>query len=215
VKPYYDVDGITIYHGDCREILPQLEPVDSVITDPVWPNAAPDLRGWKDPAGLFGEMLETLSGATRLAVQLGCDSDPRFLAAIPATWRFFRVCWLEYVRPHYKGALLYTGDVAYLYGKPQPSWASARVIPGRMILTANDFSTAKTNGHPTPRQLQHVRWLVKWWGGPTVLDPFAGSGTTLVAAKDHGCRAIGIEIVEAYCEIAAQRLAQTVMELRP
>lgn len=187
---------------------------DAVVTDPVWPNAAPELAGRGDPEGLFRSALEALSdSARRLAVHLGCDSDPRFLRAVPARWRFFRVCWLEYVRPHYKGALMYTGDVGYLYGQPEPSWARARVIPGRMMLTKNDFASAKANGHPTPRQLMHVRWLVKWWGGPRILDPFVGSGTTLVAAKDHGCEAVGIEIEERYCEIAARRLDQGVLAL--
>lgn len=214
MKPYYEVDGITIYHGDCREVLPICGAVDAVITDPVWPNAAPEFRACGHPAALLREALAAPGwNATRLAIHLGCDSDPRVLLSVPKQWPFFRVCWLEYVRPHYKGALLYTGDVAYLFGQPQPSWARARVIPGRMILTANDFATAKDGAHPTPRQLQHVRWLVKWWGGPVVLDPFMGSGTTLLAAKDHGCKAIGIEIEERYCEIAARRLSQRVLAL--
>ena len=54
--PYYDRNGITIYCGDCREILPELGPVESVITDPVWPNAAVALIGRDDPAGLFLQM---------------------------------------------------------------------------------------------------------------------------------------------------------------
>jgi len=65
--------------------------------------------------------------------------------------------------------------------------------------------------HPTPRKLAHVRWLVNWFGGELVIDPFMGSGTTLRAAKDCGRRAIGIDIVERYCEIAAKRLAQGVL----
>jgi len=217
VKPYYEQDGITIYHGDCRDVLPHLPAVTAIVTDPIWPNAAVEFRGAGDPVWLFRAALRCLERAhtlpKRLAVHLGCDSDPRFLLAVPNVLPFFRVAWLEYVRPHYKGALMYTGDVAYLYGQPEPSWARARVIPGRMILTKNDFASAKANGHPTPRQLMHVRWLIKWWGGPTILDPFVGSGTTLVAAKDRGCAAIGIETEERYCEIAARRLDQQVLDL--
>jgi hypothetical protein len=67
--------------------------------------------------------------------------------------------------------------------------------------------------HPCPRRIQHVQWLCNHFGGSSVLDPFCGSGTTLVAAKKLGLTAIGIEIEEKYCEIAARRLSQGVLAL--
>jgi len=69
--------------------------------------------------------------------------------------------------------------------------------------------------HPTPRRYEFVSWLVKWFGGKTIIDPFCGSGTTLLAAKNHHKVAIGIEIEERYCEIAAKRLSQEVLEFQP
>ena len=66
--------------------------------------------------------------------------------------------------------------------------------------------------HPTPRRFQHLRWLVSKWAEGLILDPFAGSGTTLLAAKVNGLPAIGIEIEEKYCEIAAKRLSQKVFQ---
>jgi len=67
--------------------------------------------------------------------------------------------------------------------------------------------------HPSPRRLEHLRWLVKWFAGGSVLDPFAGSGTTGVACKAAGVPCILIEIEERYCEIAAKRLSQEVLPL--
>lgn len=68
--------------------------------------------------------------------------------------------------------------------------------------------------HPTQKPLGLMRWCLTTAGGSgTVLDPFMGSGTTLRAALDLGRRAIGIEIEERYCEIAARRLDQMVLPL--
>lgn len=209
IKPYYSEDGITIYHGDYCELAPSLPVVDSIITDPVWPNSDPRLAGAEDPEGLFAQAMELSIGkANRVVVQLGCDSDPRFLARVPASWPFFRVCWLEYVRPNYKGRLLYTGDVAYAFGSPPPSRPGRHVITGRCL--QND-SARVHNGHPCPRQLAHVKWLIRQFADGVVMDIFCGSGTTLLAAKDAGIEAIGVEIDEAYCEIAANRLSQGVL----
>jgi hypothetical protein len=160
---------------------------------------------------MLRDMLEAVPATLdRLAIQMGCNSDPRFTMAVPATLAFFRVAWLEVVRTSYRGRLMVTGDVAYLFGTPPPSAPGRRVIPGRMIDA--DHSGPQT-AHPCPRKLAHVKWLVKWWSAPgeIVCDPFMGSGTTLVAAKDSGRRAVGIEIEEAYCEMAVNRLRQEVM----
>jgi len=208
-KPYYDEDGITIYHADCRDILCDLR-ADTIITDPVWPNATVPLAGSDDPYRLLSNALWRTS-CPRLAVQLGCDSDPRFLGAVPPHYPFFRTCWLELARVGYKGRLLMTGDVAYLFGRPPKPAPGQFVIPGRHIDTD---SNGKQSDHPCPRKYGHVRWLVKWWSeeADTILDPFMGSGTTLRAAKDLGRKAIGIEIEERYCEIAVRRLAQGVLK---
>ena len=212
MKPYYDEDGITIYHGDARGILRELSRADAIITDPVWPNSIfeeHELLGASDPDGLFRDVAKLFPArADRVAVHLGCDSDPRFLLGMPPEMPFFRVCWLRLAKPHYKGRLLYSGDVAYLFGEPPPPRPNAHVIPGEK--TSNS-PTGREANHPCPRKMAHVSWLVEYWGGPQIIDPFAGSGTTLRAAKDLGCRAIGIEIVEEYCEIAARRLGQRVL----
>jgi site-specific DNA-methyltransferase (adenine-specific) len=225
-KPYYSHAGIEIYCGDAREILPSLE-AESIITDPIWPNSVfPGV----DPFLLLAETLEHAK-VTRIVVHLGCDSDPRFTNAVPLRWKFFRTCWLEYARPSYKGRLLYGSDVAYVFGEPPTAKKGGMVMPGRCIaqrtgdniqreigeptarqksFTRRMEAADKQRLHPCPRRIQHVRWLCKWFGGRAIIDPFVGSGTTLLAAKGLGIPAIGIEIEERYCEIAAKRLSQEV-----
>jgi hypothetical protein len=211
MTPYYEQDGIVIYHGDCRDVLPLLNQVDVIITDPVWPNAIDELAGSDDPEGLLrAAAMHFPRLANRAVIHLGCDSDPRILSAMPSEMPFFRACWLEYVRPHYKGRLLYGSDVAYAFGTPPPSEKGAHVIPGRFIQTNQSDGR---NDHPCPRRYEHVRWLVRWFARGTVLDPFMGSGTTIKAAKELGLPAVGIEIEERHIDIAIRRLQQSVMAL--
>lgn len=235
MKPYYSEAGITIYHGDCREILPTLE-VEALVTDPVWPNSSPHLVGADRPAELLTEAL-SMCKATRLVIHLGCSSDPRFLMAVPSRWPFLRVCWLELACPSYRGRILNGSDVAYVFGEPPAARTGAMVLPGRTVATSTDPGMRRGVGrnkdrrldeqghqvrdgaallidHPSPRKLQHLQWLVKWFVVESCCDPFCGSGTTLVAAKRQGKTAVGIEIEEKYCEIAAKRLSQGVLDLQ-
>jgi site-specific DNA-methyltransferase (adenine-specific) len=80
--------------------------------------------------------------------------------------------------------------------------------------TLQSSDTAERNGHPCPKPLSWMKWLVVLASSDkeVICDPFMGSGTTLRAAKDLGCSAIGIEIEERYCEMAAKRLQQEVIE---
>lgn len=219
MKPYYQHAGVTIYHGDCREILPQLDPVDVIITDPVWPNSLPALQGADRPLALFREAMVFAPRLTkRLVVHLGCQSDPRFLISVPTLFPFFRTCWLPYVFKNYVGRVLKTSDVAYAFGEAPKSRPGRHVIPGEKTVnieleSRNAQPTGKAGrGHPCPRNLAHVEWLIKWFADGTVLDPFAGAGTALLAAKRANLPAVGIEIEEKYCEIAAKRLGQEVFD---
>jgi hypothetical protein len=207
LKPYYEHAGVTIYHGDCREILPCLPEANAIVTDPVWPNATADLAGKDDPEGLLRQAL-SLARALRLVVHLGCESDPRILRAVPDRWPFIRACWLDYSRPHYNGYVLAGSEVAYVFGA-LPERQGWTVLPG---LCRDSDSSGKQADHPCPRKLSHVLWLCRFYAQGLVIDPFMGSGTTLVAAKQLGHPAIGIEIEERYCEIAARRLSQEVFD---
>ena len=214
MTPYYEHAGITIYHVDCRDVLQNIQFADLILTDPVWPNAHPDLIGAKDPIGLFREAAGIFPAAWRLIVWLGCQSDPRFLDGVPDVWPFLRACHLARSVPSYNGRCLVTHDVAYCYGKWPDPRPGGIVIPGEKRVTSKPRN--KQN-HPCARNEEHAAWLLHWWSkeDDIILDPFMGSGTTLVAAKELGRKAIGIEIEEKYCEIAAKRLAQEVLPLTP
>ena len=213
MTPYYEHAGITIYHGDCREVMPGLGDagIECVLTDPVWPNCSVILEGMDNSEDLMLSAADYAAKfARRFVVQVSVTTDPRWLAQIPTSLPFQRICWLEYARPAYRGRHL-SGDVAYIFGDCPNAFAGQHILSGRTMATDSTDNRAR-NGHPTPRKLQHLKWLVKWYAGPgTVLDPFCGSGTTLVAAKELGRKAIGIEIEERYCEIAARRLSQEIL----
>jgi site-specific DNA-methyltransferase (adenine-specific) len=210
MKPYYEHAGITIYHGDAREAISEVGEPQSLIVDPVWPNC-PDglLQGSKDPFGLWAEFWDVMPHPIRAAVVLRHDCDPRFLSCVPL--EFARTVILPYVIPGYIGRYLGGDELAYCFGEPIERKPGQILIPGRAPLCQPDGRRA--NGHPCSRPLSHTRFLVKWWSQPdeVILDPFCGSGTTLVAAKELGRKAIGIEIEECFCEIAAKRLSQEVL----
>jgi len=240
MKPYYKEGGITIYHGDCREILPQLDvPRDTLYTDPVWPDTKARLLQSGTAWEMFADFCERIPVLIqRLVIQLGCDSDVRFLATIPKRYAFLRVCWLDYARPSYKGRLLFTGDVAYVFGTPPEPRNGRFLMPGMCRSSRSDkmflrhssdhrrrnFKPIKNKyyaespedmlPHPAARRLEHVIWLVNNFSDEAVVDPFLGSGTTAVACKYLNRECIGIEIEERYCEIAAKRCSQSVMELK-
>ncbi len=93
MRPYYEHAGITIYHGDCREVLP-LVSAEAIITDPVWPNCEHIFPGINASA-LLGEAL-AVADVRRAVIQLGVNSDPRFLQCVPAGLKYLRTCYLEY-----------------------------------------------------------------------------------------------------------------------
>jgi DNA modification methylase len=235
-KPYYEEEGIVIYHGDCREILPHLPKVDLVLTDPPYESEAHTLqRRVKREGGVMD--VEPLSFApmdttTRLLVanHMGKLAKRWVLTfcqveAAPLWRKDYELGGLHYKRtciwvkpdgmPQYSGdrpGMGYETFVA-MHADGRSKWNGGG-RHGVFIVNKND-NGGQANEHPTtkPRKLiTDLIWLFSE-EGDTVLDPFMGSGTTLRAAKDLGRKAIGIEIEEKYCEIAVKRLAQEVLPL--
>jgi len=209
VRPYYEHGGITIFHGDAWELLPDVAgDIDAVVTDP------PYGIGWKprvnhrdtpwvddrqfDPAAFLAVGKEhVLWGANYFAALLPHSAD-----------------WLSWVkRPIHCD---FSSDKRS-YSTVELAWSDlgcgARFIAhtwdGGMRAGA---ATNRSFCHPAQKPLEVMAWVVGLLKSKgAILDPFCGSGTTLVAAKDAGRRAIGIELEERYCEIAAKRLSQEVL----
>lgn len=197
--------------GDALQILPRFPDlsIDAVITDPAWPDTSLNLAGSDRAYELWTQAVKEIARLTdRLVVILGCDTDPRFLESVPESLPFFRVCWLRRVPGSYRGPLFYGADVAYVFGA---RWLNGtdRVIGGEstaVIQTDKD----PDNPHPCKRHLHHVSWLVRVFTRPghLVLDPFCGSGTTLVAARRAGRDYCGIDIVPEYVAYSKKRLSE-------
>jgi site-specific DNA-methyltransferase (adenine-specific) len=217
MKPYFEEDGITIYHGDCREVLPQLPSVEAMVTDP--------------PYGVL--LGERNAGQERLANRqpyAGFTDDEDYLreVVVPGFSLALSRVARAAMTPGNRNASLYPrpDDVGVWYNPAGTSrgkwgWILAHLIfyygdDPRMGQQATASSVWGNNDsidgieHPCPKPLRFTKWLVGKASleGETILDPFMGSGTTLRAAKDLGRKAIGIEIHEPYCEIAAKRLSQ-------
>lgn len=198
-----------VVQGDSTQILSGLPDccVDVILTDPPWPNTT--VKFTRDPVQLFAQFAQQAARLTeRLIVILGCDTDIRFLASVPAELPFFRVCWLRRVPCSYRGSLMYGADVAYVFGHRRTNLVN-RVIGGESTaVLQRDYD--RENPHPTKRHIEHMSWLVRHLSRPwdLILDPFCGSGTTLVAAKRANRRYCGIDTEMEYVEYSRLRLSR-------
>lgn len=211
----------TVVVGDAVEkmaLLPD-KSIEAVITDPPWPETAVDFGlTIAQLSDLWFAAAEQICRITdRACIIIGCDTDPRFL--IPMHLPFFRVIWLRRIPPIHRGSLLYGSDVAYLFGHRRLG-ETARVIGGEIEAVVDDDTAAipdeinsglrprGDNPHPCFRNLHHMRKLVQYLTKPgdIIVDPFAGSGTTCVAAKDQGRHYFGIDEKKLFVDYAIERL---------
>jgi hypothetical protein len=202
IQPFYDQGGITIYNADCRKVLPWLGRFDLLLTDP--------------PYGL-GKRLTGGNGEWEKHFKESPDWD----AATPSQWVIDSQIELA------ENAIIWGGN--YFAVKPSRCWLTWDKV---QEFSGSDFEAAwttldkpcktfrlsrveaHTNGkhHPTEKPLRLIQWCLSMVNDVTsVVDPFMGAGTTLVAAKLAGMRAVGIEINEEYCQKAVERLRQGVL----
>jgi site-specific DNA-methyltransferase (adenine-specific) len=204
VKPYYDEDGITIYHGDCREVLPHVT-ADVVVTDPPYGHGGTPKRG-----GAQGKLDYSFgTGGVLLPWDVADDSWMASWAGPAAVFTSVSRMFVVASRLRADGALFYVKTNPHPCGSSVEPCLTRGLGVGARHVSA--YNAANGLLHPTQKPLSVMEWLVGRAAAGTVLDPFMGSGTTLVAAKQLGRKAIGIEIEERYCEIAARRLAQRVL----
>jgi site-specific DNA-methyltransferase (adenine-specific) len=251
MKPYFERDGITIYHGDCRDVLPSIDDVSCVVTSPPY-----NQLGSRIPATPSGIWRDMGRGFTDSITELGYGDDMpeaeyqewqrsvalALAAAVLPGGSFFYNHKLRYR----DGVILHPVELVRTFA----GWRLQQEIvwsrPGSMTFNARMFApsdervlwlvrdgakhtwnqasvghltvwrippAADIDGHPCPFPTAlAVRCIdATTNSGDLILDPFMGSGTTLRAAYDLGRRAVGIEIEERYCEIAAKRLSQGVL----
>ena len=222
-KLYYDHAGITIYHGDCRDILPLIPAgsVDLVLTDPPHGIGADrNLRANKQhgaavaPSRDYGDGRWDAATPDADTMRLVVDSAPlsiiwdgNYFGLAPAAK------WLVWDKDNGNNG----------YADCELAWSNLNGAIRRLryrwmgMLQEHGGIHKEERVHPTQKPVPVIVWAINQAPQTveSILDPFMGSGTTLVAAKQLGRRAIGIEIEEKYCEIAAKRLSQEVLPFEP
>jgi DNA modification methylase len=213
MTPYYEDDAVTIYHGDCREILPALDDVGGIVTDPPYGvgydygNEYLDVKGdayWEQ----FGEWMNAMRCCTDMITFTHRVTALRVLT----DWDWVSI-WNKPLAMSGLNALpiMPHWEPIFMYGVKM-----RKDIPRHFDVVSVNPQNARSSGHehPCPKPLGLMAELIRWTiPGGLVVDPFMGSGTTLRAAKDLGRKAIGCDISERYCEIAAKRMAQEVLPL--
>ena len=214
MKPYYRDEAVTIYHGDCREILPDLPKVDLVLTDPPY-NAGKDYGTYKDNL-CNEEYAEFMAEVVQLSYGVASNHfwvAPRYQLSL---WMgLLEGAHLIVVRRGaagpYRGGWSDQFEIALSIGKPNS--ASPDLWDNIRLKGEGYFFREETYGHPGYTPYPILSRAAALLSTDSLIDPFAGTGTALVAGKALNRKCIGIEIEERYCEIAAKRCSQSVMEL--
>lgn len=237
MDPYYQDEHITLYHGDCQEIMQSLkeQSVNAVITDPPYTERTHDKARSKRHKE-NGKHLLNIGVSAFSAIT---DDDLRVIMSecgrVSQSWV---IATLDYkhavefdidppngLKCQRIGVWVKTNPTPQITGdRPAQGWEAIAYLhrsQGRSRWNGKGghgnyvLPIAGSEGHPTAKPIPMIRDMVRKFTNPgdTVLDPFAGSGTTLRAAVDEGRRAIGVELEERYCEIIAKRLAQGALDL--
>jgi hypothetical protein len=210
-SPYYQDDLVTLYHGDCHEITGWLE-ADVLVTDPPYGYSHRSGGGPRGNASWRNTEIanDADTGARDYALGLW-GARP---ALVFGSWKRPRPAVTRAVLIWDKGGHAGMGDLSipwkpnfeevYVLGSGFAGARDSGVLSGHHV-AANE---AAGRTHPHEKPISLMATLISKCPPGAIADPFAGSGTTLAAAKFEGRQAIGVELDERYCEIAAKRLAQ-------
>lgn len=212
VTPYYEADGITLYCADCREVGAWLT-ADVLVCDPPYGMAFES--SWTTRRPILGDHDESL----RDDILLLWGERP---AAVFGTWRVARPQATKQLLTWFKSSVgPGMGDLnmpwgcateeIYILGDGWHGRRRANVIE-TSEQRGGSVGIAALLGHPTPKPVGLITQLLECAPAGVVADPFAGTGSTLLAARQLGRRAIGVEVVEKYCETAAERLTQLLLD---
>ncbi len=241
MKPYYQDDAVTLYHGDCREVLPSLDVrADLILTDPPYGVSVAGSR-YVSPQGTRNLDLLSEDSCWSEVKTLWQESLSASLARVAdhgsiyawvghrifgdtvgmlegAGWSTRFLVWAKKVPPMgppRSGWLSGAELCVYAY-RPGRTWTHTVPCPNN-VFVADSYRHGQPGKlpHPTQKPTRVISPLViaSTNPGDLILDPFAGSGTTLRVAKDLGRRSVGIELREGFCEIIAERMSQGALGL--
>jgi site-specific DNA-methyltransferase (adenine-specific) len=221
--PYWSDGNVTLYHGDCRELLPSLPYADILVTDPPYASAAATATtGWAKQkwGGNWGDMslVTLMTEATLGAAKLRAEHEIYWFAdhlsyavLVPVFFRRYpllqSIIWdrdMLGMGAYYRKQ---TEFIIYCRTRNAPDFASKNARD--LLRIKPDYSERE---HEAQKPLRLMVELLSNSATGTVLDPYAGAGTTLVAARILGRKAIGVEIEERHCETIARRLSQATLE---
>jgi DNA modification methylase len=225
VTPYYQDDAVTLYHGDAEALLCILR-ADAIITDPPYGVGIKYGDGYDDSRADYWEWFARMVEAMRAAAPFVA-----FTHRVPALAHVQGWDWIGvWDKPYASGSRIGNSPVLphwepiFLYGMHKlgitPAYTSdvLHVSPEKAGNAGGHIGRekwAKNTGahHPCPKPIALCHKLIQAFTAPgqTILDPFAGSGTTLMAAKNMGRKVIGIEVEERFCRGIAERCAQDVL----
>ena len=207
MKPYFKDNAVTLWHGDCREIVPALGKFDLLLTDP--------------PYGIGADNRKRILSRGKLAKakdygEMNWDSAPPNAELIALIRRHCekQIIWggNYFELPPCKGPLVWdkeNGENDFADGEFAWNNLGCALRIKRHLWHGMIRKGQEERFHPTQKPLEVIAWALKLAGDvQTVLDPFAGSGTTGRAAKDLGRKCTMIEKEERYCAIAAKRMEQ-------
>ena len=211
MKPYYQDSAVTIWHGDCREILPTLEPVDLVCMDP--------------PYGINENSKKVASrGKLAAATDYGGFSWDKNTVEWELLSAYIKLgkyccCWGGNYYPVEPSAswLVWDKENSGDFADAELAWTNygSAVRVKRHMWNGMIRKGHEIRFHPTQKPIEVITWAISLCPNnpQTILDPFAGSCTTGRAAKDLNKKAILIEREEKYCEVGANRMSQEVLAL--